>query len=220
MLRTQQARATGLAGDFDGGRADPRRDRVSRARRLGHPRPRPARHRTRPGAQLDRRPGRRRAVLRRRPIAWPPRPAWVGSPSTPCTCRRSRPAAVDGPDAARAGRRARTGRDRGVRRPAGAALARLDPQQPRLGPPRLRPARRGARGLRAGRRGPGRRPTTTTAWLVARWCVGRTLRTLGRYDEALALMRELAADPVGAEDDYVHEEIAENEKAIAAGETP
>ena len=54
-----------------------------------------------------------------------------------------------------------------------------------------------------------------SAWLVARWCVGRTLRTLGRYDEALALMRELAADPVGADDDYVHEEIAENEKAIA-----
>ena len=53
------------------------------------------------------------------------------------------------------------------------------------------------------------------AWLVARWCVGRTLRTLGRYDEALALMRELAADPVGADDDYVHEEIAENEKAMA-----
>ena len=58
-----------------------------------------------------------------------------------------------------------------------------------------------------------------SAWLVARWCVGRTLRTLGRYDEALALMRELAADPVGADDDYVHEEIAENEKAIA-GRTP
>jgi tetratricopeptide (TPR) repeat protein len=53
------------------------------------------------------------------------------------------------------------------------------------------------------------------AWLVARWCVGRTLRTLGRYDEALALMRELAADPVGAEDDHVHEEITENQKAIA-----
>ncbi len=49
-----------------------------------------------------------------------------------------------------------------------------------------------------------------TAWLVARWCVGRTLRTLGRYDEALALMRELAADPVGADDEYVHEEIAAN----------
>ncbi|MEO6511147.1 MAG: tetratricopeptide repeat protein [Nocardioides sp.] len=49
-----------------------------------------------------------------------------------------------------------------------------------------------------------------SAWIVARWSVGRTLRTLGRYDEALALMRELAADPVGAEDQYVAEEIAEN----------
>jgi tetratricopeptide (TPR) repeat protein len=48
------------------------------------------------------------------------------------------------------------------------------------------------------------------AWIVARWCVGRTLRTLGRYDEALALMRDLAADPVGADDDHVHEEIAAN----------
>jgi tetratricopeptide (TPR) repeat protein len=53
-------------------------------------------------------------------------------------------------------------------------------------------------------------------WVVARWCVGRTLRTLGRYDEALALMRELAADPVGAEDAYVHEEIAANEKALGS----
>jgi tetratricopeptide (TPR) repeat protein len=53
------------------------------------------------------------------------------------------------------------------------------------------------------------------AWVAARWCVGRTLRTLGRYDEALALMRELAADPVGAEDDYVHEEISENLTALA-----
>ena len=58
-----------------------------------------------------------------------------------------------------------------------------------------------------------------SAWLVARWCVGRTLRTLGRYDEALALMRELAVDPVGADDDYVHEEIAANEKALE-GQTP
>ena len=49
--------------------------------------------------------------------------------------------------------------------------------------------------------------------------MGRTLRTLGRYDEALALMRELAADPVGADDDDVHEEIAENERATA-GRTP
>ena len=52
------------------------------------------------------------------------------------------------------------------------------------------------------------------AWVVARWCVGRTLRTLGRYDEALALMQELAADPVGAEDEYVAEEIAANERLL------
>jgi tetratricopeptide (TPR) repeat protein len=51
-------------------------------------------------------------------------------------------------------------------------------------------------------------------WLVARWCVGRTLRSLGRYDEALALMRELADDPEGAKDDYVHEEIAANLLAL------
>jgi tetratricopeptide (TPR) repeat protein len=55
-----------------------------------------------------------------------------------------------------------------------------------------------------------------SAWLLARWCVGRTLRTLGRYDEALALMRDLAADPVGAEDQYVHREIAENAAALAS----
>ena len=53
------------------------------------------------------------------------------------------------------------------------------------------------------------------AWVVARWCVGRTLRTLGRYDEALALMRELSQDPDGAKDEYVAEEMAANEKAIA-----
>ena len=55
-----------------------------------------------------------------------------------------------------------------------------------------------------------------TAWLVARWCVGRTLRTLGRYDEALALMSELAADPGGVDDDAVHEEIAANLTALGA----
>ncbi len=53
------------------------------------------------------------------------------------------------------------------------------------------------------------------AWIVARWCVGRTLRTLGRYDEALRVMQELATDPVGAEDEYVHEEIAANQQALA-----
>jgi tetratricopeptide (TPR) repeat protein len=51
--------------------------------------------------------------------------------------------------------------------------------------------------------------------VIARWHVGRTLRDLGRYDEALALMRELAADPVGAEDEYVHEEITANLEALA-----
>jgi hypothetical protein len=45
--------------------------------------------------------------------------------------------------------------------------------------------------------------------------VGRTLRTLGRYDEALALMKELADDPVGSEDQSVAEEIATNEAALA-----
>ncbi|MGC4111026.1 MAG: tetratricopeptide repeat protein [Nocardioides sp.] len=51
------------------------------------------------------------------------------------------------------------------------------------------------------------------AWIVARWCVGRTLRTLGSHEEALAVMRELARDPVGADDPFVHEEIAANLKA-------
>ncbi len=52
------------------------------------------------------------------------------------------------------------------------------------------------------------------AWVVARWCVGRTLRTLGRHVDALAVMRELAQDPDGAEDEYVAEEIAANEAAL------
>jgi ATP/maltotriose-dependent transcriptional regulator MalT len=51
-------------------------------------------------------------------------------------------------------------------------------------------------------------------WVVARWCLGRALRTLGRHDEALALMRELAEDPAGAEDEYVHDEIAANLHAL------
>ncbi len=55
-----------------------------------------------------------------------------------------------------------------------------------------------------------------SAWLVARWCVGRTLRTLGRPTEALAVMRELAADPEGAQDEYVHEEIDANLKALGS----
>ncbi len=52
------------------------------------------------------------------------------------------------------------------------------------------------------------------AWFIARWCVGRTLRTVGRHEEALRLMRELAADPAGADDPYVAEEIAANEESL------
>ncbi len=42
---------------------------------------------------------------------------------------------------------------------------------------------------------------------VARWCIGRTLRALGRPDEALALQQSLLATL--AEDGYVSEEIGE-----------
>jgi tetratricopeptide (TPR) repeat protein len=46
---------------------------------------------------------------------------------------------------------------------------------------------------------------------VARWTRARAARALGRRDEALAELRELAATPVGAADSYVAEEIAANE---------
>jgi tetratricopeptide (TPR) repeat protein len=46
---------------------------------------------------------------------------------------------------------------------------------------------------------------------VARWCVARALRSLGRADEALDLQRRLLAEweASGSVDGYVHEEIAE-----------
>jgi tetratricopeptide (TPR) repeat protein len=50
----------------------------------------------------------------------------------------------------------------------------------------------------------------------ARWCRGRALRGVGRYDEALAEQRALADSPEGAGDRDVAEEIAENEKALQA----
>jgi tetratricopeptide (TPR) repeat protein len=50
---------------------------------------------------------------------------------------------------------------------------------------------------------------------VARWTKARALRGLGRHDEALTELRELAATEEGANDSYVAEEIAENEKASA-----
>lgn len=46
---------------------------------------------------------------------------------------------------------------------------------------------------------------------VARWCVARCLRSLGRNDEALALQRALAdeADAAAQPDGYIHEELGE-----------
>ena len=46
---------------------------------------------------------------------------------------------------------------------------------------------------------------------IARWCVARCLRSLGRFDEALAEQRALAAEltAAGLEDGYVDEEIGE-----------
>ena len=44
---------------------------------------------------------------------------------------------------------------------------------------------------------------------IASWSVARTLRSLERYDDALAIQQSLAASPEGTEDGYVHEEIGE-----------
>lgn len=52
---------------------------------------------------------------------------------------------------------------------------------------------------------------------VARWARARALRALGRPDEALDVLRELAASPEGADDRYVAEEIAENQRVIEGG---
>jgi tetratricopeptide (TPR) repeat protein len=51
---------------------------------------------------------------------------------------------------------------------------------------------------------------------AARWAVARCLRSLGRYDEALAIQRALEADhtATGSADGYVFEEIAENLAAL------
>jgi len=54
------------------------------------------------------------------------------------------------------------------------------------------------------------------AWAlhVARWTRARALRALGRHQEALSELRQLAATPEGATDTHVADEIAENEKAL------
>ena len=45
--------------------------------------------------------------------------------------------------------------------------------------------------------------------VVAEWAVARALRSLDRVDEALAIQQRLVESPIGAEDGYVAEEIAE-----------
>jgi tetratricopeptide (TPR) repeat protein len=47
--------------------------------------------------------------------------------------------------------------------------------------------------------------------LIAQWCVGRALRSLGRVEEALAIQRDLLTqhEANGSQDGYVLEEIAE-----------
>ena len=52
---------------------------------------------------------------------------------------------------------------------------------------------------------------------VARWCVARTLRTVGRVDEALAIQLSLADEhaAAGTSDPYVDEEIAACRAALA-----
>jgi tetratricopeptide (TPR) repeat protein len=44
---------------------------------------------------------------------------------------------------------------------------------------------------------------------IAKWAVARALRSVGRYEESLAIQDELAASPHGADDGYVHEERGE-----------
>jgi len=46
---------------------------------------------------------------------------------------------------------------------------------------------------------------------VAEWCVARTLRSLGKHDQALEILDRLAKGP---EDGYVFEELAENLEAL------
>ncbi len=53
---------------------------------------------------------------------------------------------------------------------------------------------------------------------IARWCVGRCLRSLERYSEALEIQETLAESASGSEDGYVYEEIGENLLALGRGE--
>ena len=44
---------------------------------------------------------------------------------------------------------------------------------------------------------------------IAKWCIGRTLRSLNRIDEALRIQRSLLAEPGENPDGYVYEELGE-----------
>ena len=54
---------------------------------------------------------------------------------------------------------------------------------------------------------------TPTQVNAARWSIGRCLRSLGRYDEALAIQEDLAR--VVTDDTYVRDELSELRKALA-----
>ncbi len=49
---------------------------------------------------------------------------------------------------------------------------------------------------------------------IAHWCVGRCLRSLERYSEALEVQEMLASSSAGSEDGYVYEELGENLMAL------
>jgi tetratricopeptide (TPR) repeat protein len=53
---------------------------------------------------------------------------------------------------------------------------------------------------------------------IAEWCVGRCLRSLERYAEALRIQERLLTSASGAQDGYVHEEIGENLLALDRAE--
>ena len=212
VLRTQQARATGVAGDFEAAsRILEEIESAGLDESATHARARLAIERGRVlNSTGD--PAACRGVLRRSPSPGHGRRRWWARPRRPAheRYRRQRSRRTGSSPALE---RAGAVRGRGVRGPAirrwrGPVLNNLGWD--------LHDAGRPEEALAVFERAVEVREEAGQAAeaLIARWCVGRTLRTLGRYDEALALMRELAAEP-GAREEYVHEEIAANVAALA-----
>jgi tetratricopeptide (TPR) repeat protein len=56
---------------------------------------------------------------------------------------------------------------------------------------------------------------------IARWCIARTLRSLSRYEDALAIQRALLDELAGSQatDGFVHEELAECMLALGQAES-